>query len=98
MVELFAVYQQLKDEENADTNQIKTILYVAFAMDVFMAYVQFTVWQMRHDKSVDLYLAELWKLTVWFGEVSDCILRCALSTEQMLVHPGQYCRMTRNQP
>lgn len=33
---------------------------------------------MQHDKSVNVYLAELLKLAGLFGVVSDCRLRCTL--------------------
>lgn len=39
--EVFAVYQQLNDEEKEDADRIKTKLYTAFVLDSFMAYEQF---------------------------------------------------------
>lgn len=39
--EVFAVYQQLNEEEKEDADRIKTTLYTAFVLDSFMVYEQF---------------------------------------------------------
>lgn len=44
------VYQQLRDEEKADANKIKSALYVALVMDKFVAYEQFIVRQMQPER------------------------------------------------
>ena len=52
----FAFYQQLKEEEKEDFSLIKSVLYIAFAMDCFMAYEQFTEWCLLSGELVDIYL------------------------------------------
>ena len=64
----FAVFQQLKEEDKRDFNWIKGALYTAFAADGFMAFDQFVEQQLHHGESVDVYLAELRRLSVLFGE------------------------------
>lgn len=39
--EVFAVYQQLNNEEKEDADRIKTKLYTVFVLDLFMVYEQF---------------------------------------------------------
>lgn len=45
-------------------------------MEGFMVYEQVIEQQLCHGESVNIYLAEFSKLTVLFGEMSDCGLAC----------------------
>ena len=71
----YAVYQQLKDE--ADLDEIKHALYTAFGMDESLAWKQFIGRRLCPGETVDVYLADLRKLSVAFGGVSDRVLGCA---------------------
>ena len=73
----FTVFQQLKEEDKRDFDQIKAALYSAFAADGFMAFDQFVERQLHHGESVDVYLADLRRLSVLFGGVSNQGLVCA---------------------
>lgn len=64
-------------DEKADIDKIKTALYAAFAMDEVVAYKEFIVNQIQRNKSVIVYLAELRKLAVLCGAVSNYTLRYA---------------------
>ena len=75
--DVFAVFQQLKEEDKRDFDQIKAALYTAFAADGFMAFDQFVERWLHHRESVDVYLAELQRLLVLFGGISDQGLACA---------------------
>ena len=66
----YAVYQQLGDEP-------KHILYTAFGIDPFVAWQQIISRQFHPTDFVDVYLANLRKLSVPFGGVNDKILSCA---------------------
>ena len=70
----YAVYQQLGDEP--DWDEIKHCLYMAFGTDPFVAWQQFISWRLHLGETVDVYLANLQKLSVPFG-VNDKILSCA---------------------
>ena len=78
---MFVIYKQLRDEERADANIIKMGLYAAFAINKFIEYDQLTLQQMHHDKSVNMYVPELWK-DIYLEGVSDCILRCLFAARQ----------------
>lgn len=71
----YAVYQQLGDEP--DWDEIKQSLYTAFGTDPFVAWQQFTSRTLQPKETVDVYLADLRKLSVPFGGVNDKILSCA---------------------
>ena len=64
----FAVFQQLKEEDKRDFDWIKAALYTAFAADGFMAFDQFAERRLLYGESVDVYQAELRRLSVLFGE------------------------------
>ena len=74
----FAVFQQLKEEDKRDFDWIKAALYTAFAVDGFMAFDQFAERWLHHRESVDVYLAELRRLSVLFGGISDHGLACQI--------------------
>ena len=70
----FAVYQQLTDADKKDT---RTVLRTAFAVNSFTAYEQFVARRLQPGETVDVFLAELRRLTVPFGGQSDKALVCA---------------------
>ena len=72
----FTVFQQLKEEDKRDFDRIKAALYTAFAMVGFMAFDQFVKRRLHHRELVDVYLAELRRLSVLFGGVIDQGLAC----------------------
>ena len=72
----FTVFQQLKEEDKRDFERIKAALYTAFAVDGFMAFDQFVERWLHHGNLVDVYLAELRRLLVLFGGISDQGLAC----------------------
>ena len=54
----FAVYDQLREQEKADSTQIEAALRTAFASDKFMAYDGFRNRLWRSGETVDVYLAD----------------------------------------
>lgn len=73
----FAVYQQLTTLDKADPEKVKQALRKAFGKDPYAAYDEFSARRLRSDEPVDVYLAELKKLSSFFGGVPDETLRCA---------------------
>ena len=67
----FAVYQQLSAEEKQSYERIKAARYKAFAIDPATAWEQFEARALHAAETVDVYLAELTKLTVLFGELPE---------------------------
>ena len=63
----YPVYHQLKDE--ADLDEIKQALYTAFSMDESITWRQFIGQQLLPGETVDMYLANLRKLSIPFGGV-----------------------------
>ena len=72
----FTIFQQLKEEDKRDFDWIKAALCTAFAVDGFMAFDQFVNRRLHHGESVDVYLAELRRLSVLFEGISDQGLAC----------------------
>ena len=72
----FAVYQQLTKEEKSDAARIKGALLTAFADDKFTAYEKFETRFLRPGETVDVYLADLRRLSVLFGGIPDHVLVC----------------------
>ena len=70
----FAVYQQLSAEEKQSYVRIKAALYKAFTIDPATAWEQFEARALHPGKTVDVYLAELTKLTVLFGGLPEWAL------------------------
>ena len=67
----FAVYQQLTADDKADSGKIKFALKTAFAVDAFTAYELFVARRLQPGETVDVYLAELRRLTVPFGGLPE---------------------------
>ena len=74
----FAVYQQLPDADKLNVGKITKALRIAFAVDSFTAYDQFVTRRMQPGRTVDVFLAELRRLAVPFGGLSDKMLACAV--------------------
>ena len=72
----FAVYQQLPDADKRDSGNITKALRTAFAVDSFTAYEQFVGRRLQPGETVDVFLAELRRLAVPFGGLSDKLLAC----------------------
>ena len=70
----YTVYQQLGDEP--DWDEIKHSLYMVFGTDPFVAWQHFINQRLHPRETVDVYLANLWKLSVPYGGVNK-ILSCA---------------------
>ena len=73
----FAVYQQLPDADKQDIGKITKALRTAFAVDSITAYEQFVGRRLQHGETVDVFLAELRRLAVPFGRLSDKMQACA---------------------
>ena len=71
------MYQQLPDAHKQDIGKITKALRTAFAVDSFTAYEQFVGRRLQHGETVDVFLAELRRLAVPFGGLSDKMLACA---------------------
>ena len=70
----FVVYQQLTKDVKSDVLWIKEALIIAFVTDRFMAYEQFEVHVLHPEKTVDMYLADLWKLLVLFRGMPESVI------------------------
>ena len=68
----YAVYQQLGDD--ADLEEIKHALYMAFGTDLFITWKQFVRRWLEPSETVDVYLADLRRLAVSFVGATDHIL------------------------
>ena len=73
----FAVYQQLSEDDKRDAEKIKTALLQAFADDAFVAYSIFVRRKLNVNESVDVFMADLKRLSALFGGMSDQGLACA---------------------
>ena len=73
----FAVYQQLPSEVKQDFAKLKEALLTSFSLDCFAAYEQFATRRLRSGETVDVFLAELRRLAMHFGGVSEKALICA---------------------
>ena len=67
----FAVYQQITAEDKEDVDKIKGVLCAAFAHDSFVAYEKFVLRKLLPNETVDVFLAELRRLSALFGGISD---------------------------
>ena len=74
----FAVWSQLPAASRCLLKDVKEALYAAFALDQYAAYEAFTARRLQANESVDVFLADLRRLSTLFGGVSDRTLACAL--------------------
>ena len=74
----FAVWSQLPAASRCSLTDVKEALYAAFALDQYAAYEAFTARRLQASESVDVFLADLRRLSTLFGGVSDRTLACAL--------------------
>ena len=73
----FAIYQQLAETDKENFNRIKEALLKAFAVDAFVAYEQFVTRKLKYEEAVDVYLAELRRLSILIGGLPDRAIACA---------------------
>lgn len=73
----FAVYQQLSSAVKQDFAKLKEALLTSFSLDCFAAYEQFSTRRLGPGETVDVFLAELRRLAMHFGGVSEKALICA---------------------
>ena len=73
----FAVWTQLPVERRASLNEVRSALYAAFALDQYAAYEAFCARHLKAGESADVYLADLRRLAMLFGGVSERTLTCA---------------------
>ena len=71
------MYQHLPDDDKQDIGKITKALRIGFAVYSFTAYEQFVGRRLQHGETVDVFLAELRRLAVPFGGLSDKMLACA---------------------
>ena len=71
------MYQQLPDADKQDIGKITKALRTAFAVDSFTVYEQFVGRRLQHRETLDVFLAELRRLAVPFGGLSDKMVACA---------------------
>ena len=75
----FSVYQQLSTEDKRETARVKMALKFAFGLDSFTAYEKFVKRQIKEGESVDVYLADLKRLSSLFGCTSEKLVSCAFT-------------------
>ena len=86
-----SVYRQILVEDRKSAEKVKAALKRAFAADKFAAYESFTERRLTDGESVDVYLADLQRLSSLFGGLSNEGLSCAFvaglpeSTKQLLL-------------
>lgn len=74
------MFQQPSKEERKDVGHIRDTLYVAFATDPFVAYNLFVDRCLNSNKSVDVYLADLRRLSTLYRGVFDHGIACTFVT------------------
>ena len=67
----------MTEDDKRDSSKIKLALRTAFAVDSFTAYELFVSRRLHPGETVDVFLAELRRLVVPFGGLSDNALVCA---------------------
>ena len=73
----FTVYAQLPARDRTSFQAVKDALYSAFAPDAIGAYEEFVARKLRPGEAVDVFLADLRRLSSLFGGVSDRTLVCS---------------------
>ena len=96
---VYAVYQQLSEDKRRDFACIKSALYTAFALDSVSAWKEFMARKLHPEETVDVYLAELCRLSVLFegmlekGLTSAFIAGMLKSVEELLRASSQVDNM-----
>ena len=73
----FTVYAQLPARSRASFEAVKDALCSAFAPDAIGAYEEFVARRLRSGEAVDVFFADLRRLSSLFGGVSDRTLLCS---------------------
>lgn len=73
----FSVYEKLSDNEKGNPSRIKAVLYKAFAIDLCIAYENFSTSTLWPGETMDVYLAAMKKLTILFGGLPERALSYA---------------------
>ena len=73
----FTVYAQLPARDRTSYESVKDALQSAFAPDPLGAYEEFVARKLRPGEAVDVFLADLRRLSTLFGGVSDRTLLCS---------------------
>lgn len=73
----FAVWSQMPAASRDSVEDVKETLFNAFALDQYAAYEAFSARRLQANESVDVFLADLRRLSTLFGTVSDRTLTCA---------------------
>lgn len=76
----YAVYEEMAPGDKKSVDKIEATLFKAFALDPFRAYEQLTTRTYVEGEPVDVYLADLRRLTKLASVESDAVLRCAFIT------------------
>ena len=70
-----------QEEKKGDFNTIKRALFTAFATGSFVAYAQFVERRLRPGETVDIFLADLKRISVLFGGKTEQSLKAAFVYE-----------------
>ena len=73
----FTVYSQLSAGDRKSLQAVKDALCSVFAPDAIGAYEEFVARRLRPGEAVDVFLADLRRLSSLFGGVSDRTLACS---------------------
>ena len=73
----FTVYAQMSARDRSSYQVVKEALYSAFAPDAIGAYEEFAARRLKSGEAVDVFLADLRRLSSLFGGVSDRTLICS---------------------
>lgn len=71
----YAVYQQLKEEQKNDFTKINRLFIWPFEQ-THVSYQQFIECRLLPVETIDIYLTDLWKLSVLFRGMNDQMLVC----------------------
>ena len=63
------VYRQLSKKQRIEIDYVKQTLITAFTTDSFMMFKIFLMQWLLPSETIDVFLAELWRLALLVGEV-----------------------------